>query len=101
MKKKRWILSLLLSAFMLVAFHDFVIQYYDADTQVELSLKQTHGQTVCDMSNIHEQIHHSMMLYNVNNTVFLVEASYFSPYFIKKTQLIQTFKQSIYRPPIA
>ncbi|MEA3523417.1 MAG: hypothetical protein U9R50_10605 [Campylobacterota bacterium] len=99
MKTKRMIFSLLLSAFLFVAFHDFVVQHFDSDTQLELAYVHGHNESICEVSTLHEIIH-SMMLCTDNHSFITASSTPFSPYLLKTSQHVKKIQQNIYRPPI-
>jgi hypothetical protein len=102
MKIKKQILGLLLSAFVFITFHDFIIGYIDADTQSELYLSKIEKVPLCESSTLHELIHHSLMTTlfenrdcpyfdNINSSHFIDAFSYY--HFLNYHKL--------FRPPIA
>jgi hypothetical protein len=67
MKIRRRVLGLLLTAFMFIVVHDFVIMDIDPDTQVELYMHKIDSSTLCESSNLHEHVHISMeSIFNSN-----------------------------------
>jgi Ni2+-binding GTPase involved in maturation of urease and hydrogenase len=100
MKFKSLILTLLLSAFAFVIIHDFVVQHYDADVQIETSYVHTHNKMMCDASVLHEHIH-SMMFYAIDSELYVVESVNFSPTFLEDSQHTNTTSKALYRPPIS
>lgn len=102
MKVRKQILRLLLSAFIFVTVHDFVIGYVDADTQVDLYMHQAQQAPLCSASVIHELIH--MSLISIESSCDI------SSYLISEKTWVQTRKDNVFsslfqhrldRPPIA
>ncbi len=99
---KKFLLTLLLSAFVFVSVHDYIIVAIDQDTQSELYLYES-GQieAVCDVTKTHEALHEALMAIDVvfaplitHNCVhdIIDDASNFFP---------TSSPQSIFYPPIA
>ncbi len=101
MKFRSLIISLLLSAFVFIAFHDYVVGYYDNDTQIELSLSHMTDQPLCAATTVHEIIHHSMVFCENETSLIPSAAMLHLPYFTEPSQLLKPLKQAIDRPPIA
>ena len=101
MKLKRWILTLLLSAFIFVVMHDFVMNKIDPSTQTELTFSKIEQVPLCDVSSLHELLHASMMV----TPCKYEEKSYhdslkMSHYTEPKTLIFSTHLHSLFRPPI-
>ncbi len=99
---KKFILSLLLSAFVFVSVHDYIIESIDHDTQSELYLYES-GQidAVCDVTKTHEILHESLIAADIIFTSLCLSC-------VSKNAIdtyIQLFPttspQSIFNPPIA
>ncbi len=101
MKFRTLIMSLLISAFVFIAFHDYVVGYYDSDTQVELSYAHVSKQPLCNASTVHEIIHHSMVFYEDAVSLLPSTALIHLPYFLEPSQPLKPLQQTIDRPPIA
>ncbi len=102
---KTYILGILLSAFVFITVHDFVITYFDNDTQSELIMKaqgDIDAEQMCDISLVHESLHEMVLATDLVvecgvETMLIPEnisSSYTLPY-------IGEVFQSLYRPPIA
>ncbi len=62
MKAKKHILKVLLSAFLFIVVHDFVLGYIDTDTQTNLYMQKIEEVALCcDTSLLHELIHQALM----------------------------------------
>ncbi len=61
MKTKKYILRALLSAFLFIVVHDFVLGYIDSDTQTTIYMKKIENTALCDVSVLHELIHQALM----------------------------------------
>lgn len=102
MKAKKQILGLLLSVFVFMAMHDFIIYQIDSDTQTELYMHKIENIALCEASALHELIHQTLM-----NTILLLCSDTYIAY--PKTWIFydtdNTFssilQQTLYRPPIA
>lgn len=99
---KKFILTLLLSAFVFVSVHDYIIVSVDHDTQSELYLHES-GQIseVCDSTEIHQILHASLIAID---TLFYAQSSdkelYITP--LNTPNLFPTSSpESIFNPPIA
>ena len=99
---KKLILTLLLSAFVFVSVHDYIIVAVDHDTQSELYLHES-GQIseVCQATEMHQMLHASLIAID---TDFYIQASakqlYSAPLDI--SNLFPTsLPESIFNPPIA
>lgn len=64
MKAKKKILAMLLSVFVFMAMHDFIIGYIDTDTQAEVYIHNVENVSVCQASVFHEHIHQVLMLFD-------------------------------------
>ena len=98
---KSLIMSLLLSAFVSIAFHDYLVGYYHGDTQIENALSHMSEQPLCTASTVHEIIHHSMVFCATETSVMPSTPMRHLPYFTKPSQRLQSLQKSIDRPPIA
>ncbi len=61
MKTKKYILRALLSAFLFIVVHDFVLGYIDSDTQANIYMKKIDKVALCDATVLHELIHQALM----------------------------------------
>ena len=61
MKARKTVLGILISTFLFVAIHDFIIGYIDPDTQVELYMHKIEQVPLCESSSLHEHVHNTMM----------------------------------------
>ena len=100
MKFRSLTISLLLSAFVFVAFHDYVVGYYDSDTQIELSFSHVTEEPLCTATTVHEIIHHSMVFCENEASLMPSTAMLRLPYFMEPSQPLKTLQQNIDRPPI-
>ncbi len=98
---RKFILSLLLSAFVFISLHDYIIETIDQDTQRELYLYES-GQVsdVCDVTQAHQTLHDSTMAIN---TITYNASSAKSSYTLAHTR--NSFvplapSNTIYFPPI-
>jgi hypothetical protein len=102
MKLKRRILGLLLSAFIFIIIHDFVIGWIDSDTQAELTTYEIQQISLCESSIVHENIHNSLMttvdvIYAYNTLSYIKLSTYHN-----EVNLYSFFTQNrLYRPPIS
>lgn len=101
MKIKRWILTLLLSAFVFIVVHDFVMNQVDPDTQTELVLYSAEQTPLCDTSSLHELLHASMMVtpcrYEDKGYHDSLKMSHYTE---PKTLIFSIHLHSLFRPPI-
>jgi len=102
---KNYILSLLLSAFVFIVVHDFVIDVKDHDTQSELIMKasgQIDFEQMCKTSQVHDALHEMFVAPDLVLKLKLPASeikttiNLFHP-----TYIIDFIPQSLYRPPIA
>ncbi len=99
---KKFLLTLLLSVFVFVSVHDYIIVAIDQDTQSELYLYES-GQivVVCDVTQTHEALHDALMAVNIVFTPLMVQ-EYEHGIIAEKTDFFPTpSPQSIFYPPIA
>lgn len=101
MKFKKQILSILISTFVFMAMHDFIIGHIDTDTQAELYIHNMQNTPMCESSVLHEMIH--MTLIGIN------QIRPFFDYSLSNTSLINDdildrfisgLPCKLYRPPI-
>lgn len=101
MKIKKWILKLLLSAFVFIVVHDFVMNQIDADTQTEIALYKMDKIPLCDASSLHELLHASMMVTPCRCDVKSYHDSYKTHLYKEpKSPIFSTYINSLFRPPI-
>lgn len=102
MKARKRILSILLSAFVFMAMHDFIIAHVDSDTQAELYMHKVENVPLCDASVLHELIH--MTLMSVNQAPSCAPEITISKtwgYCTIDNAFSSLLKHRLYRPPIA
>ncbi len=101
MKAKKQILGLLLSAFIFMAMHDFIIGYIDPDTQTELYMHQVKNQLLCEASVLHELIHQVLMTIEQISSpdIYFTYNKTWSYSDIDNT-FSSLLKHRLYRPPI-
>jgi len=97
---KKFVLTLLLSAFVFVSVHDYIIVSIDQDTQSELYLHDS-GQIseVCDVTETHQALHDALMAIDI---VFypLKDDGNLQKVVLEPTNfLLSSSPQSIYHPP--
>ncbi len=102
---KKFILTLLLSAFVFIVVHDYIIGQIDNDTQTELVfLESGHIDTdmMCDVSKLHHHLHECFIgaeyadIISFNDTICKTFVQNYTPTF-NPFNLLHT----LYRPPIA
>ena len=102
---KTFVLTLLLSAFVFIVVHDYVISHVDNDTQTELVyLESGHIDTemLCDISKLHHHLHESFIgtayfgEFLLNDTVCKTFVQNYTPTFTPFD-----LSHTLYRPPIA
>lgn len=99
---KKFVLTFLLSAFVFVSVHDYIVVHIDHDTQSELYLYESGQITeVCDTTEKHQALHDSLMAINI--VFFDIEKKenpHCSP--LGSTNFFLNLSStSIYHPPIA
>ena len=102
MKAKKQILRVLLSAFLFIVVHDFVLGYINPDTQASISKNKIENITLCDASVLHELIHQALMSTDKISSVFDYEqyAKTWVSYDVDNT-FSSLLKYIHLRPPIA
>jgi len=98
---RKFVLALLLQAFIFVIVHDYVIESIDSETQSELYLYAS-GQLSqpCDVSKMHQVLHDSMTAVEIPY-IMMPEANITDKSQRDMTQFVLSFfPQSIYYPPI-
>jgi len=101
MKIKKWILKLLLSAFVFIVVHDFVMNQVDPETQVELTLYKMEHIPLCDASSLHELLHASMIAIPCRCDAKGYHDSYKTHLYTEpKKPIFSTHLNSLFRPPI-
>jgi len=95
------IISLLLSAFVFIAFHDYVVGYDKSNTHIAFSLSATTDQPLCATTTIHETIHHNIVFCKNEVTPISLSAMLHLPYFTEPSQPLKPLQPNIDRPPIA
>ncbi len=102
---KRYILAVLLNAFVFITVHDFVLNSIDSDTQQELLLLENNELSqngICDTSKLHHHLHESLISCQMQNEDIMNDTvckTYVNSY---KSRIIPDFTPlSLYRPPIA
>ena len=99
---KKFVLSLLLSAFVFVSVHDYIIVAIDQDTQSELYLYAS-GQIddVCDVTKTHEALHEALLAVDIVLTPLLI-SSRVTNIIDEPSNFFPTISpQNIFNPPIA
>ncbi len=101
---KRYILAILLNAFVFITVHDFVLNSIDSDTQQELVLLENNKLTatsICDTSKVHHHLHESLIscqMQNFDISNDTICKTYVNSY---KSQIVPDFTPlNLYRPPI-
>jgi hypothetical protein len=102
---KNYILGFLLSVFVFITVHDYIIAVEDYDTQTELIMEasgQLDFEQMCKISQIHDCLHEMLIAANIEETL------HFSKTMIKTQKplfhnhfYIDFFPGNLYRPPIA
>ncbi len=99
---KKFVLTLLLSAFVFISVHDYIIESIDQDTQSELYLYDLGAvEAVCDITKTHEVLHDILLVAEVIHAPLLSSfcihcASYDTRHFSPTS-----ITQGIFYPPIA
>ncbi len=101
MKTRKYILKILLSAFVFIALHDFVIGYLDADTQVEIYVNKIEKIHLCKASVLHEHIHQSIMDIPDLNSAELSIDNRVWVFYTGNSFFASDFRLRLYRPPLA
>jgi hypothetical protein len=102
MKIRKQILTLLLSAFVFIVMHDFIIVKIDSDTQTELYMHKIENVTLCETSVLHELIHMSLIYVDqLSSSVnYMIDVKTLAFFEIDKT-FSSHLRYRLYRPPIA
>ena len=101
MKIKKWVLILLLTSFVFVVMHDFVMNKIDPSTQTELTFSQIEQVPLCDVSSLHELLHASMMVAPCPcEDQGYHDSSNIAPYIEPKSVISSRYLHSLFRPPI-
>ncbi len=98
MRVQKFVTSLLLSAFVFIAIHDYVMQYY-SDEKQSIALSIQSEECSCGIATVHEIIHNLIFCERDDIFVATVRIDHLL-YFFEQEQPLLSLKQSIYRPPI-
>ncbi len=98
---KKFLLTLLLSAFVFVSVHDYIIVAIDQDTQSELYLYES-GQiaAICDVTETHEALHEALMAVDIIFTTLCLPNSMHGVIDERANFFPTSSPQSIFYPPI-
>ena len=101
MKARKQILTLLLSAFVFIVMHDFIIVKIDPDTQAELYMHKVENIVLCETSVLHELIHQALMNVSQSSSsnIYMTYNKTWSYFDIDNT-FSSLLKHRLYRPPI-
>ncbi len=99
---KKFVLTLLLSAFVFICVHDYIIETIDQDTQSELYLYDA-GQisSVCDITQTHEVLHDTLIAIDVIHSPLCSQYAIHSATFDETDFSPTSFPKGIFYPPIA
>ncbi|HIP59558.1 MAG TPA: hypothetical protein EYH01_03920 [Campylobacterales bacterium] len=102
MKARKQILGLLLSAFVFIVMHDFIMVHIDPETQTELYMHKIENVALCETSTLHELIHQALMstVQLFYSDTSIVSSKTWVSYEIDNT-FSSRLKHKLYRPPIA
>ncbi|GEM_PF-7046871 len=102
---RNYILALLLSAFVFITVHDFIIDAKDYDTQTELILEangQLDFEQMCKVSQLHDSLHEMLLAPDLVPDIKVKTEEIKTNINLFHTKYIIDFiPQSLYRPPIA
>ena len=102
---KKFVLKILISAFVFIVVHDYVIAYFDSDTQSELILAKKSEISdiyMCDLSKTHQYLHESLICINPCHNLTIKDIHLKKDIFPSVlTILAYDLINQIYKPPIS